>query len=466
MRCYSIIFISLISFTVITGLGCRGSNPILSDISDPGYSQVIYGSRMMARFDPDSGFVWLAAPPGIIKPDSEVAVTTSDGASRQLSTYPDGRFLYRFPGNEDSFCIVTWTDTNETSHTQTIVVTDPDDDVTANIRSTGLYCNRIFEYKGTTWVVNSGDDELAVHDTDSLVKLASDIDLPEFSNPWEADFSSPTSGLITTLFNGVFSFDIQTGHTPAITTEGFREFASPNGVFIAGMGGWVTNTNPISYFPSEHGQGWISLINVETGSVVSEINTPWLNPQYVIADRNYLYVSCTGTVDFVPPDYFANAVTGGGIMVLNLSTREIVNTFDLGLCAPGPLALSPDKRYLYAGSGVAANLYRIDLHQGIIINGPDNPIVISDFPGSFIPFISEMGTGLIATASFNDDVLRFVDSYTGELDPYPFFKPVKLHPGEPEAKWGPQDGVFTKRNGESGLLFITTINGAFHWLEI
>jgi hypothetical protein len=466
MRIHTFLLPAVILSVMLFSAGCSGSNPIAPDNGFDAKTQVEFSSRTVARFDAGTGIVWFGAPSGTLQPNSQVLITFPGQQTIHLASNSDGSFLYRFAGNEDSYFKAEWNDNSGVHHVGDIQATSPFDDLSAHIGSTGLYCNRLYAEGNYVWVVNSGDNELASYDPNTLEKSDVSIFPPAQSNPWEAKFYTPSSGLITTLFNGVYMFDTSTSLLDAIDTSGHRDFASPNGVTITGSDGWVTNTNPLSYFPTTHGPGWISDIDLTSRKVIWELDSFWLNPQYIINDGNYIYISCTGTVDFAPPDYIATAMTDGGVMVLDPGSHEVIKSFDLGLCAPGVMALSPDSKYLYIGSGVAASIFRIDLLSGEILNGLSNPIVISDYPGSYIPFLTVNENGLIATASFNDDVIRFVDSYTGQIDPYPFFTPIELHPNDPDAFWGPQAAVFTKRAGQSGLLFITTIDSTFHWLEI
>ena len=466
MRIHTFLLSVILLSVTIFSFGCTGSNPIIGDITGTILNQAAFSSRMLARFDPDTGIAWFGAPPGTIKPGTAVSIAIDGQSQKNLASNNDGSFLYRTPGTADSFFDVEWYDYSGVHHVDEVAATNPSDDLVSHIGETGLYCNRMYKAGGRIWVINSGDDELASYDISTLEKLPDSVTTPAFSNPWEAQFDSPSSGIITTLFNGVFRFDTSTGSVQVIDADGHREFASPNGVAIEYGSAWVTNTNPISYFPTSHDTGWISNIDINSRKVVYEMDTSWLNPQNVITDGEYVYFSCTGTVDFAPPDYIATAMTSGGIFVLDPGSHKVIRSFDLGLSAPSVMALSPDSRYLYIGSGVAAWIFRIDLDEGKVLNDSSNPIVVSDFPGSYIPFLKVNQYGLIATASFNDDVIRFLDSSTGELDPYPFFAPIELHPGDPDSLWGPQDAVFTQRNGQSGMLFITTIDSSFHWLEI
>jgi len=441
----------------------------------PGVSQIPFLTRLVARYNPGTSQVWIGAPSGWAKSSSEVLITVTNDLPRRVQVYQDGSFIYKFPGDENSTAEVEWTDTAGTGHSEIVMVTNASEGLELFEGEAGLYPNRMIMKDEMLWVVNSGDDALTSYDLATETEQSS-ITTPLFSNPWEVDFIDGSSmGFLTTLFAGVYCFDSVTGLTSEVALNGFRDFASPNGVVTIRTGGtdespsgtcWVANPNPVGYFPTTFGQGFISRIEFgETANVSSEINTLWLNPQHVITDGDLVYVSCSGTIDFMPPDYKAVALDRGGVHVIDPDTSQIIKSYDLGICGPGAMALSPDGRYLYIGSGVEGSIFRIDLEEEVVLNNASNPIVISDFPGTYIPFIEVSDNGLLACASFNTDTIRFMDSRTGELDPFPFFGEIELHPDELELLWGPQDAVFATRNGREGLILLTTVESAFHWIE-
>jgi len=471
-------------------IGCVGANPITLDPNAPEISRLKFATRLVARLNPTAGEVWIGAPPGWSAAGSLVRFTVAGELTRKVRSLIDGSVLYRFPGDENSVTLVEWVDQVGVRHSENVPVTNASDDLDLHVGTAGLYPNRMIADEDAIWVVNSGNDELASYDLVSLQK-GDAVKTPAYSNPWDAAFIEDTSrGLITTLFAGVHMFDASTGETREVSTDGFRTFASPNGVAILTDGARtvqsapgtqsrpcgagfpacravVVNPNPVSYFPTEFGQGWISWIELsDSPRVYKELNARWLNPQYVIEGSERIYVSCSGTIDFAPPDYVATALDAGGVMVISKESGEVVEAYELGLGGPGPMALSPDERYLYVGSGVAGRLFRIDLERGMVLNSAENPILVSDFPGTFISFLEVSEDGLLACASFNDDTIRFVDSMTGELDPFPFFEPVELHPDDPDALYGPQAAKYVDRGGVEGLLILTTVLSEFHWLAL
>ncbi len=457
-------FSLLILSSLVIGLACEVGGPITLDPSAPEAAQLPLALDLVARYEASSGLVWIGAPPGTSKSGREVYITVPDELIRRVKALDDGSFLYRFPGDENSTALVEWTDPTGDRHSKNLAVTAPGEGSALNIAAAGLYSNRLTVMNDVAWVVNSGNDELTAYDLTTLQETGMRVTVPEWSNPWEAAFISPTEGILTTLFSGVFQFDAVEGTIIAVDTTGFSNFASPNGCAIIGDYAWIANPNPITYFPTVLGTGWVNKVALGTDpGVIAEIETDWLNPQNVIVHGDYVYVSCTGTVDFFPPDYLATALDPGGVHVIDPDTGEIVESYELGTCGPGPMAISPDGRYLYAGSNVAGHVYRIDLLNGQILNDASSPIVVSDYTGTFIPTLCMTDGGLLICPSFNTDTIHFVDSRTGEQNPFPVFEPIELHPDDPDALWGIQDIAVCERNGETGLLVLTTVLSAFHW---
>jgi hypothetical protein len=464
-------YVLLVSATLCStlGLACASADILTLSPDSPDSSHVRLLLDITARYDPASGLVWLGAPPGSATSGAEVSVTVEPQYSAKLRALSDGSFFCKFPGDENSVATLQWTDGWGQYRTEQVAVSDPADDLQTDIASAGLFPNRLYVIGDTVWVVNSGDDELASYDLQTLEPRALEISTPKYSNPWEADFmlTSP-AGVLTTLFGGVYQFNYSTGESAPVDTTGFRAFASPNGVAILGGTAWVANPNPISYFPSAFDVGWLS--EIELGAdpkVVAEIETDWFNPQNVITDGRYVYVSCTGTVDFAPPDYLPAALDSGAVQVIDPANRKIIASYDLGRGGPGPMAISPDRRYLYVGSNVAGHIFRIDLFNDTVLNDSSNPIVIDDSVMTYIPMLEMLPNGLLVCPSFNTDTIHFIDSFTGNVDPAPYFAPIDLHQGmEDWDLYGVQDVAYCERDGRRGLLVLTTVKSAFHWLPL
>ncbi|MFH1675850.1 MAG: hypothetical protein ABIC40_02410, partial [bacterium] len=340
----------LLSLIIPFFLGCSRGSILSPDPNSPAVTQGNFTGKLVARYNEYSKKVVLGAPSNFSKPLSKIVISIPGEIPVTTHSLPDGSFILRFPGNADMSVGVEWIDSNDENHATTVTVSDPSDDLDVNIKPAGTYPNRMENVGGTIWVVNSGDSEIRPYDANNLLPTGTWIKAPKYSNPWEAAFNN-SEGIFTTLFDGAYYFNLLTGDITPIMSTGFRHFASPNGCAIDNDRAWVVNPNPISYFPSEFSQGWVSSIVIgPIPRVNAEIDTKWLNPQFIIYKNGLLYVSCTGTVDFVAPDYHAVALTNGGIHVIDPGTLKIVESYELGLGAPGPMGFSPDERYLYAAS--------------------------------------------------------------------------------------------------------------------
>ncbi len=463
-----ILFLTLLLLTAVPfTLGCTKAIPLIYEPTSPGVSQVPFTTRLVARYIAAAGQVWIAAPVNWTRPYHEVTVLVPGDLPRRIEAQADGSFLYKFPGDENSTATVDWVDPDGNSHSQQVSVTKAPDALEIGVGEAGLYPNRLYVSENLVWVINSGTDEMNSYDLDTLEETSLSVITPEFSSPWEAAFAPDGAGIVTTLFGGVHTFEPLDYAPVLVSTDGFRDWVQPNGVTILGDKAWVVDPNPLHYFPTILGTGWVSVIQPgDEPSVVNEIDCEWQNPQNVITDGTYIYVCCAGVIDFMPPDFFATPFTPGGVHVIDPATNEIVGSYELGIGGPSVMVLSPDNRYLYVGSNTSAWVYRIDLENSNIINDVTNPIILSDQEGTYVPFLEVSDAGLIAAAVFNTDVIYFIDSFTGEVDPFPVLEPIDMDPDSDELQYGPQDAVFTERNGEGGLLVLSSIASEFHWLPI
>ncbi|HDS30132.1 MAG TPA: hypothetical protein ENN67_03725 [Firmicutes bacterium] len=467
----SVLF-SVVLLVSFYGLGCGSSEILTLNPAGRDASRVKLLFGITARFVPETATVWIGAPPGYAAPSAEVFITLPAQKQIKIRAFTDGSFYHRFPGDENSSVEISWTDRWGQFRTETITVSDPNDKIATGIGKAGIAPNRMYLVDGMVWVVNSGDDEIASYDPETLEPGSMRVSLPVYSNPWEVAFHLESrTGLVTTLFRGVFRFDMQTGEIGRVETSSspFSPFASPNGVVMLDDTAWVANPNPVSYFPSRFGVGFLS--KIEHGispKVIGEIKTSWVNPQNVITDGKYIYASCTGTVDFMPPYWTPVALTSGGVHVIEPETGEIVASYELGEGGSGPMAITPDRRFLYIGSNIAGWLFRIDLFSGEVLNDASNPIILNNEPVTFIPKLEMLSNGLMICPSFNTDTIHFVDSSTGEVDPFPYSNPIDLRKGKTQAQiyYGVQDVVFCERDGHPGLLVLSSIINEFHWIPL
>jgi hypothetical protein len=96
------------------------------------------------------------------------------------------------------------------------------------------------------------------------------------------------------------------------------------------------------------------------------------------------------------------------------------------VCLPSPyadLVATPDGRFGYTGLGLVGALLKIDLVSGDVVNGTDNPIVLTDLDSLDLTGGIAIRDNLLFAALFLDDEIAVVDTDTDEVNPFPYIAP-------------------------------------------
>ena len=75
------------------------------------------------------------------------------------------------------------------------------------------------------------------------------------------------------------------------------------------------------------------------------------------------------------------------------------------------------------GLGLIGALFKVDLISGDVINGPANPIVITDTTGLNNTADVAIRGNLLFTTLFNSDQIAVLDTNNDQLDPFPYMAP-------------------------------------------
>lgn len=216
-------------------------------------------------------------------------------------------------------------------------------------------------------------------------------------------------------------------------------FEDPSGIAIAPNGKvYVTNNNLNDDFePAEDGFITVINFNSETNPVISRIDATGANSGGdsggITAIDDKLYVINSGDVDFdVTGEPFCDFEFPPSIDVIDTESDTIVKTIDIELdpaknptvCFPNRVEPTPDGRFGYMGLVLAGALLKVDFENNIIVNGPDEPIIIT--PLNELNFTSDIeirDDGLGFTTLFNTDQIAVFDTATDEVNPFPFIAP-------------------------------------------
>ncbi|NIP26022.1 MAG: hypothetical protein GWO38_19940 [Phycisphaerae bacterium] len=98
---------------------------------------------------------------------------------------------------------------------------------------------------------------------------------------------------------------------------------------------------------------------------------------------------------------------------------------------------------------------KVDLFEGTVINGPSNPIVVTDLSGLNNTADIAIKDGLLFTTLFNSDQIAVLDTSTDQVNPFPYIVPFPagIRGDDPNSQLF--DGVqsLAIRPGEAGVDF-------------
>ncbi|MBK8481899.1 MAG: hypothetical protein IPL40_12080 [Proteobacteria bacterium] len=218
------------------------------------------------------------------------------------------------------------------------------------------------------------------------------------------------------------------GRGRALAVEAPGPFFAPAGVAVAGRWVLVANTG-FHYERGEpaYGAPFLTVIDRATRRVVGTVPLTGRNPQHVTVVGDMAYVVSSGVVQLDRQRGLATVVEGGGIELLELGgstpPRAVAAYIPLGLSpddarigAYGALAVSPDGRLGYLGSGTRADVFVVDLAARRVLRGPERPIIVAEVPSgeNGLTVTRRVGDRL-AVIDFNDDALCLSEAWDAAL---------------------------------------------------
>jgi hypothetical protein len=432
----------------------------------------------------DSNTVQVGGPKGSATPGSTVEITDLDtGEVKTTTVGDDGSFVEGFRAStEDTFRVIV----EEDGIDETIGVSIIRDAVERSISRLGSVPTAI-EIRGSrAYVLNGFSDNIQIFDlTTNPPEQIGTIVLPVGSDPIAIAFLDDTRAYVANLIGQSVALvnvvTLQCETIIARTGGDFRPcqnvflaagaFEDPSGVAVSNGKVYVTNGNLDSFFEPQ-GNGFITVISVETNQVVRRIDSTGQGTGGITATNGRLYVVNSGDPDFdsATGEFFCDPNSVQSIDIIDPRFDSVVGSIPIPLsdnnpfaCNPNRLKPTPDGRFGYLGSGLTGVLFKVDLQNNTLIRGADNPIVVTSTDGLDATFDVEVrDDGLAFIALFNSDRIAVMDTSDDSLNPFPFIAPFPagLRADNPDSDFfdGIQDLAIRENGGFPDLFFITGIS--------
>lgn len=387
--------------------------------------------------------------PGAVPAGSTVEVTNLDTQETQTTTgAPDGSFDPTFIGDTDDIFNVFVTNNGNIIEDTIVGVTLLSEAVEENLANLGSVPADIEIRGDRAYVVNGFSDNIQVFDLNQDPPgMVGTIVVPPGSNPIDMAFLDDTRAYVANnTGQSVAVVNVQTRVCETLivrtgqdgTTEPCQEvftvagtpFEEPAGVAVSNGKVYISNNNLNEFF-SPNGNGFISVINAETNQFITTLDASGANTTSMIVIDGVLYALNNGNVlfDLETSEFTCDFSFPPSIDLIDTETDVLFDTIDIPLdpenplvCLPGSLTATDDG-FGYTGLGLVGALLKVDLLTGDVINGTDNPIIITDLTGlNSTADVATRGNQLFTTL-FNSDQIAVVDTNTDEVNPFPYIAP-------------------------------------------
>lgn len=413
--------------------------------------EVISGSVMaIAEKEGSDETIKVGGRPGSVPPGSTVTVTNLETMeSKTTVALGDGSFDPEFTGSTNDMYLIEVSLDGEIVDEFTIGVTLLTDIVQTSLGTLGDVPSALEIRDGIAYVVNGFSDNIQLFDLTGVTpQELSTVAVPPGSDPSSVELTDDNRAYTANLIGqSVTLVNLDTGECELIYTReipsddtGCSEvivlenaFEDPSGVKLVDNKLFVTNNNFDEFF-FPNGNGFVTVIDTETGEVTSVIETDGANPgdinligndMFVLNTGNFIFNSETG--EFQCDTDFPPSVT-----VIDTETEMVTDTIAIPLseqnplvCAPGTMAFTPDDSFAYLGLSLVGGMLKIDIDNRTVIRGTSNPIAFTDLSGlNSVTDIGFNSNGLGFAALFNSDQIAAFDPESDTITPFPFIFPV------------------------------------------
>lgn len=386
---------------------------------------------------------------GSVPPGSTVTVTNLDTQQVQMTTgLADGSFDPEFMGNTNNIFNVQVTNNGNIVQDENIGVTLLRNAVRRDLAQLGSVPANIIIRGALAYVINGFSNNIQVFNLNvSPPQQTGTIVVPMGSNPIAMDFLDDTtayvanntgqsvavvdvvSGDCETLIVGEDDVDETTPCEEVVELSG-SPFEEPAGVLVADGKVYVSNNNLNEFF-SPNGNGFITVIDPTTNSIIDTIDASGANTTSMLEMDGSIFALNNGNVLFDLETFLftCDVEFPPSVDEIDIESDTVVNNIDIGLseqntlvCLPNNLTAT-EEGFAYTGLGLVGALLKLDLLTGEVINGPDNPIIITDLSGLNNTADIAVKDNLLFTSLFNSDQIAVVDTDTDQVNPFPYITP-------------------------------------------
>lgn len=387
---------------------------------------------------------------GSVPPGSTIEVTNLDSGETETS-FGQGDESFppvTFTGNTGDEFNVLVIDNGTIVEDIVIGVTLLSDSVQQNLDQLGTVPTSIKIRGSRAYVTNGFSDNIQIFDLNQNPPgQVGTIVVPPGSNPNDITFLDDTRAYVPNYSGqSVAVVNVQTrvcevliveaGHSgdtqpcQAVQVIAGNPFEEPASIAIAEGKIFVSNNNFDPTF-NPAGNGFITVLNAENNLLVTIIESSGANTGSMLLFEGSLYAVNAGATIFFPDSgtFTCNTDFPPSIDLINIQTNTVIDTIDIPLSAQNPLIClfnslaSTSDGFGYLGIGLVGSLLKVDLISGEVINGTDNPIVITDTTGLNSTSPVAIRDNLLFTTLFNTDQIAVLDTDNDELSPFPYMAP-------------------------------------------
>lgn len=386
---------------------------------------------------------------GSVPPGSTIEITNLDtGQTQTTNGLPDGSFDPEFMGSTNDIFNVFVTNNGNVVQDEEIGVTLLRNAVERNLAQLGSVPADIIIRGNRAYVINGFSNNIQVFDLNQdPPQVTGTIVVPMGSNPIAMDFLDDTRAYVAnnigqsvavvnvetmeceTLIVGEDDIDETAPCEDVIELSG-SPFEEPAGVAVVNGKVYVSNNNLDETF-SPLGNGFIIVLDPETDQITDTIEASGVNTSGMIVNGDMLYALNNGNVlfDLETFEFTCDFDFPPSIDEIDTQTDTVEGTIEIELseenplvCLPGNLTAAGDG-FAYTGLGLVGALLKVDLFTGEVINGTDNPIVITNLTDLNATTGLAVRDNLLFTAVFDTDQIAVLDTDTDQLNPFPYITP-------------------------------------------